>query len=147
PAADTQPALWRYTTSRPPENWFRPDFDDRQWKEGRSGFGTPGTPGSIIGTVWNTPRIWLRREIEIPAEALDQVELWIHHDEDADVYLNGHLIARFRGYVTDYFNRRLSANARAHLKPGKNLLAVTCRQTGGGQYIDVGFVRVEPAGP
>ena len=145
PAADTQPALWRYTTSRPPDNWYHPDFDDRHWKEGHSGFGTRGTPGSIIGTVWNTPRIWLRREIEIPADAIDQLELWIHHDEDADVYLNGHLIARFRGYVTDYFNRRLSPAARAHLKPGKNLLAVTCRQTGGGQYIDVGFVRVEPA--
>ena len=147
PAADTQPAVWRYTTSRPGPDWFRPDFDDSRWKQGRGGFGTPGTPGAHIGTQWNTPRIWLRREIELPAEGLDNLQLWIHHDEDAEVYLNGELIGRFRGYVTSYFNRPLNERARAALRPGKNLLAISCRQTGGGQYIDAGFVRLEPGEP
>ncbi|MCU0784274.1 MAG: DUF4965 domain-containing protein, partial [Verrucomicrobia bacterium] len=70
PAADTTPATWRYTTEKPADNWAKPGFDDSSWKEGRSGFGTAGTPGAVIGTTWNTPDIWLRREVEIPADKL-----------------------------------------------------------------------------
>jgi len=63
PAADREPALWRYTTSQPASDWYQPSFDDSSWKEGRSGFGTPGTPGAVLGTTWNTRDIWLRREV------------------------------------------------------------------------------------
>jgi hypothetical protein len=142
PAADTAPATWRYTTAKPADDWMKPGFADSAWAEGRSGFGTAGTPGAIIGTVWNTPDIWLRREVEIPAGKLPNLECWIHHDEDAEVYLNGVLATRVRGYGTEYFNRALTGPGLMALKPGKNLLAIHCRQTGGGQYIDAGLVEV-----
>lgn len=145
PTAETQPAVWRYTTTRPADDWAKPGFDDSAWKEGRSGFGTRGTPGAVIGTVWNTPDIWLRREVDIPADKLKNLELRIHHDEDAVIYINGVAAAHPRGYVTEYFNRPPNAAGQAALKPGRNLIAIHCRQTGGGQYIDVGFVEVTPA--
>ncbi len=142
PAADKAAAEWSYTTQRPAANWVAPDFDASSWKTGKSGFGTAGTPGSVVGTTWNTPDIWLRRQIEIPAGQLKDPHLWLHHDEDAEIYLNGVLAARVSDFVTGYDTVAMSPAARASLKPGRNILAVHCRQTRGGQYIDVGIVDV-----
>lgn len=136
---------WRYTTAKPPADWFKPDFDDRSWKEGPAGFGTRGTPGARVRTVWNTSDIWLRREFTLPDTKFTDLHWSLHHDEDVEIYLNGVLAATFTGYITDYETVPLSPVAKAALKPGKNLLAVHCRQTGGGQYIDVGFADVVPS--
>src|SRR6266851_1207639 len=65
PTARTAPQTWLYTIDRPAADWFKPEFDASSWKEGKSGFGTEGTPGSLIGTTWNTGDIWLRREATI----------------------------------------------------------------------------------
>jgi hypothetical protein len=143
PAADTQAATWRYTTTKPADDWFKPEFNDSAWPQGPGGFGTRGTPGAVIGTTWNTREIWLRREVEISADKLANAQLWLHHDEDAEVYINGVLALRMSGYVTGYDAFPLNAAAKAALKPEKNLIAVHCRQTGGGQYIDLGLVDVE----
>ena len=48
-----------------------------------------------------------------------------------------------RGYLTDYMTVPLDEKGVAAVKPGKNVLAVHCKQTGGGQYIDAGLVKVE----
>jgi hypothetical protein len=142
PAADRIPATWRYTTQRPAANWSRPDFSDTAWREGQSGFGTPGTPGAFVGTTWNTSEIWLRREVEIPAEKLKSIGFWVHHDEDVQIFINGVLAVKNSGFMTSYDALPLTPAGRAALKPGRNLIAIHCRQTGGGQYVDVGLVDV-----
>jgi hypothetical protein len=141
-AADQEPATWRYTLKDPGAGWMKPGFDDSAWKEGKSGFGTKGTPGAVIGTTWKTADIWLRREVELPDRKHGNLQLWVHHDEDAEVYINGVLALKTAGYRTDYEAMPMTAAGRAALKPGKNLLAVRCHQTTGGQYIDVGIVEV-----
>lgn len=135
--------LWRYTLARPAEEWFKPDFNDSSWKSGPGGFGTVGTPGAVVRTVWNTGAIWLRREIRLPERPFTQLHLQLHHDEDVEVYLNGVLAARLAGYTTGYKEVPISEAARKALRPGANVLAVSCRQTGGGQYIDVGLVELK----
>ncbi len=134
---------WRYTTSRPGQGWEKPDFDDSAWKQGQSGFGTRGTPGTRVRTEWNSPNIWLRRQFTLPDIAGQDVQFFIHHDEDAEVYLNGVLALQLSGYTTGYETAPLTPQAKAALEPGANTIAVHCRQTGGGQYIDVGLVTVK----
>lgn len=133
---------WRYTTQKPADGWCKAGFDDASWKEGKAGFGAPKTPGAKIRTQWRTADIWLRREFELPASATGELRLSLHHDEDAEVFINGVLATQVTGYVQDYEETPLLPAGRAALKPGKNLIAVHCHQTMGGQYIDVGIVDV-----
>jgi hypothetical protein len=140
PAADQAAASWRYTLTKPAGEWNKRDYDDSSWKNGKSGFGTRGTPGAIVGTTWNTNDIWLRRAFDLPDRDYKNLRLWVHHDEDAEVYINGVLALRVRSYVNEYDAAPIMPAACAALKPGKNVLAVHCHQTSGGQYIDVGLV-------
>lgn len=141
PTAREQVSVWRYTFEAPSENWFKPDFDARNWKEGPGGFGTAFTPGSVVRTEWKSPAIWLRRDFDLPDGPTEGLVLVIHHDEDAEIYLNGVLAASVRGYTTDYEDVAIRPEALKALKPGRNVIAIRCRQTGGGQYIDAGLSR------
>ena len=143
-AGDSQERLRELIDALPAtfEGWQKADFDDSSWQEGEGGFGKEGTPGAVVRTEWNTSDIWIRRSFDLRDGQLVQANLDIHHDEDAEVYLNGRLVAELSGYTTDYTLLSLDGEARAALKPGRNVLAVHCRQTGGGQYIDVGLSEV-----
>ena len=109
--------------------------------EGRLGAANP--PGSFIGTAWNSSDVWLRREVELPAGKLNDVRAWLHHDEDAEVYINGVQALRASGFSTGYDAVPLNRRGQAALKPGRNVIAIHCHQTSGGQYIDCGLVDVE----
>jgi hypothetical protein len=140
--AQDEPAEWKYTTEKPADGWEKPEFDASSWKTGKSGFGTKETPGAIVNTPWNTPEIYLRREIDIPADAVNDAEFIWHHDEGGVIFINGVRAARSGQHTSGYVEQRMSKEGRAALKPGKNLIAVRCNQTTGGQYIDVGLIRL-----
>jgi len=71
-----------------------------------------------------------------------KIYLVIHHDEDAQVYLNGQLIAQREKYLTSYITIPVDEEARKALKIGTNILAVHCHQTDGKQYIDAGLASI-----
>lgn len=142
PSSREKEQTWRHTFEKPADGWEKEGFDDAKWMEGPGGFGTKETPGTVVRTEWKNSDIWLRRTFEISEAERGDVRLLIHHDEDAEVYINGVLAAKMQGYTTDYRLISASPAARAALKSGKNTLTVHCKQTGGGQYIDVGVVEV-----
>lgn len=136
-------ATWRFTTDKPDDKWSESKFDDSKWRNGPAGFGTEGTPGTRVRTRWDSPDIWIRRTFRLEAAP---VAPWLimHHDEDAEVYVNGTLVTQVKGYTTDYGLIPLTTDAARSFRAGDNTIAVHCHQTGGGQYIDVGVADEVP---
>jgi hypothetical protein len=140
PSAQRGGTAWRFTTDAPPANWTQPEFDDSGWKVGQSGFGRPDTPGAIVGTEWTTSDIWLRKKVTAHIATTDAVWLEVHHDEDCEIYVNGKLLWREGRYLTQYKTVRLTPEQLALFREGENIIAVHCRQTVGGQFVDAGIV-------
>jgi Domain of unknown function (DUF4965)/Domain of unknown function (DUF5127)/Domain of unknown function (DUF1793)/Domain of unknown function (DUF4964) len=144
PTGKTNPQEWSYTTARPADNWAATGFDDSSWQKSASGFGTDGTPGIAVHTRWATDDIWLRRKVTIPAEAKGNLQFFVFHDEDVEIYVNGVRAAAEAGFGTTYMPLPITPAALALLKPGATVtIAVHCHQTTGGQGIDVGLATVE----
>jgi hypothetical protein len=142
PTSEREPRSWRYSIETPAEGWQNADFDDSSWSQRPAGFGTPDTPGTVVRTEWNTGEIWVRQAFRLTQRPKGEVWLRIHHDEDAEVYLNGKRCPRLSGYTVDYQEIPLPEAAATALKEGENVMAIRCRQTGGGQYIDAGLLEV-----
>lgn len=140
PTSETEPQKWWFTTEEPHEGWQAADFDHNAWREADGGFGTVGTPGASVGTVWDGSDIWIRRQFAslFPVPA-GEVCLRVHHDDDAEVYLDGVLIAKLAGHTSKYKLIKLPKG----LTIGRHVIAIHCHQEKGGQYIDAGFVRVK----
>ena len=141
PTAEDLPGIWRYTTTTPSDDWSSNGFDASGWKSGTSGFGQGQT--GTANTSWTTPDIWLRREFTLPDPVPQELVFRASHNEDMQIYVNGVFAASVPGFSPDYIELPLIAEARAALKPGKNVIAVHCHQTHDRQFIDVGLV---PAG-
>ena len=136
--------MWRYTTDAPEEGWNLPGFEENKncpWKSGQAGFGRVGKPADRVKTPWKTPDIWMRTTYT-PPKGLDlsKLSLEICHDEDFQVYINGKLAASGAGHRNTYALFAINPTARKAIKPGKNLIAVHCHQTVGGQFIDVALM-------
>ncbi len=140
PTSEHDGQLFRYRWQAPVGDWTAVEYDDHDWAEGVGGFGEPTTPGSVVRTRWKTDQIYLRREFILDHIPQGRLYLRVHHDEDADVYVNGKRVLRLSGYTTEYQEVELPGEARLALRVGRNVLAVHCRQTRGGQYIDVGIL-------
>jgi Glucose / Sorbosone dehydrogenase len=100
PTSRREAVTWKRTETRP--RAVREEFDDSAWPEVPGGFGTRGTPGAVVRSEWRSRDIWLRRMFTLREADLKTPALLVHHDEDAEIYLNGVLAARIPGFVSDY---------------------------------------------
>ena len=143
PTSEKDPQTWRYAFTAPVDAWSSTSFDDAAWSSGTGGFGQKTTPAPHVGTEWTSSDVWIRRSFTLPSVPSDLLlRLW--HDEDAEVYINGRLVASFTQWVDAYVNVPFDSSS---LRAGRNVIAVHCKQTRGGQFIDVGLVRVERGEP
>jgi hypothetical protein len=140
PIAREASVEWRYTLEKPADNWTNPAFNDTWWNTDSAGFGSEGTPGAMVRTKWETPEIWMRKNFNLAVTVFNEPHFLIHHDEDVEIYINGQLVLTASGFTTDYVAIPLNDKAKAALKSGVNTFAVHCKQTRGGQYVDLGLI-------
>jgi hypothetical protein len=148
PTSQLTGQAWKYRFNQPSSGWAGTSYNDNtaNWTTGNGGFGAGNPPNTagLVRTTWNTPDIWLRRTFNpghLTAQQISNLFFSVYHDEDVEIYINGVLAATGAGYRTSYGLMALTEAGRGAIIPNaNNVLAVHCRQTGGGQYIDVGLV-------
>ena len=121
PTAEEAGQPWRYTVQKPAAGWEQAEFDAAAWQEGTAGFGAAIPRAALLRTPWSTSDIW--------------------------VHLNGVKAADLPGFTTDYAHVPVAAEAVRALRKGRNVIAIHCRQTDGGQCLDAGLLQLEPAQP
>jgi tetratricopeptide (TPR) repeat protein len=140
PTSENEGVPWRLTTSQPPANWMREEFDDSTWTTGSGGFGDGWAPGLVLRTPWKTSDIWLRRKFEWkPNPAVQSILARVAHDESFELFFNGQQVLSRQDWTTGYTFYPLDAKVLGLLKPGTNTMAVHCFNSVGSQYIDVGL--------
>ena len=104
------------------KGWAEPDFDDSEWK-------TMRIPGSwIVQKISGNGALWVRQEIEIPAEwAGKDIVLNMGGIDKLDTtYFNGTEVGRTgKDFETKYWNQKRKYTIPGNLvKAGRNVLAV-----------------------
>jgi hypothetical protein len=150
PNSKEEPQVWRYTISTPPSDWINSDFNDLSWDTGTAPFGSKVVRSISPATSWTAPEVYLRREFKLTQDvALENLLFDMIHWWDAEVYINGVLAAQApgRGRIFEsYQTVDLLPEAKAALKPGRNVIAIHCRvneaNASWGQMIDAGLVNL-----
>lgn len=141
PSDEEEKSIWKYTEDKPGKDWFEVDYDDSKWSKGEGLFSGDGSMESRRGTKWTTSDIWMRRVVNVD-ESLKQPILKIIHDEGYEIYINGQLLKKEKGWSPVYKYIRLDEDAGNLFKKGLNTIAVHCINNDGEQHIDLGFGKI-----
>lgn len=117
----------KYIFTEPKGNWKELKYNDSQWLKGKGAFGyfKQNRFESIIRTLWKTDQIWVRREINLDKDLVDDdVFLEFKNDDDVEIYING-IKAVSKSYALNE-KIKLSKEVVSTLKKGKNIIAAHC---------------------
>ncbi|MDO5318589.1 MAG: leucine-rich repeat protein, partial [bacterium] len=147
PRLDPDPKAWAYSFEWQ-DGWKNRDFDDSNWKRGRSGFGFRTYQCDFlrfahIMSDWRSENLFLRRHFKWNGDAgnISRVVADMFVDDAARIYLNGKKVYSW------YFSRSywmpheipLEHFASA-LSPGDNVLCIEAINFGSVGYIDCGIM-------
>jgi tetratricopeptide (TPR) repeat protein len=141
PRSDSIP--WRYSSMPPGPNWPAPDFPDGTWPSSSDLRGSLTYSSRSGRAVPGRTNLWLRREFELPNVPTGYLVLRINRNQDAEVYLNGVLVAPAADWSDANVIVPCSIAGQAALKPGRNVLALQCQDTDGGARIGVGIYMIQ----
>jgi hypothetical protein len=143
-------STWRYLAASAPADWFKPEFDDAAWLEGRAKFGQGGGPINIITALpKNLPAYYFRKVFVAPPGARELLLVATCTDDYASktyplrIWLNGSEIVTGgidavsgEGNVVKYFDLTPFISM---IKPGGNLIAVMLQNTWQSTWDNVAF--------
>lgn len=139
PTAGKTPYEVIYTYKKPEDGWEKPMASTPGWIKGPAPYDTAVSDASLKTRTKFEKEVWYKREFSISNTNLENPQLYISHDSQVEVYLNGVLLfesPRRRQYT----KRPLSQEALKTLKPGKNILAIHSFARENGTYIDAGIM-------
>jgi hypothetical protein len=129
------------TTSVSGTVWARETFDDSSWETEQGAFGTPNEYPNV-NTSWTATGsdYYIRRRITLTAEDLQkELTLIYSHDDVCQAYINGRRIVNTGNTWVQNVVYKLTANDKAVLHEGENVIAYHVHNTTGGALADIGL--------
>ncbi|WP_295728214.1 DUF5127 domain-containing protein [uncultured Muribaculum sp.] len=122
-------------------DWTRNDFNDSSWAVEEAAWGTPGEYPSVKNPwTGDNKDIYIRRTVNLSSGDLEK-DLWLKysHDDVFELYINGTKVINTGLTWLQGEQHKLSAQQKALLKAGENMIAAHCHNTNGGSYVDFGL--------
>ena len=147
PMADAGAWTARVKYTSPGTGWTTLTYDDSKWSEQEGAFGTQGEYPNVHTSWTNTNSdIYIRRHFTLSAADLEKALVLIYsHDDVCDASINGRRIVSTGNTWVQNVEYRLTAEDKAVLTEGDNVIAYHVHNTMGGALADIGLY-ADPSG-
>jgi len=148
PTSERDGQRWRLTDTAPTGDWMARDYDDSKWRQAPGAFGDKKKHPLLVGTEWEQGPRWFRRPFIVPQDKEGEICLLIHHEGDAEIFIDGERVPSWqqtRGPMAGYRLVRFTEAQQAKMTPGSwNQLAVVVQPGEEENFFDAGVVFLRP---